>query len=83
MSEKAEEAQPFQRCLEKRKYRIPLEVMEIVVHQDRCSYPICPRCSISIDREYQDYCDRCGQKLAWNLYFQDKAIIKYFLKANI
>ena len=67
-----EEPQPFRRCSERRKYRMPLEVTEIIVHYDRYSYPICPRCRISIDREYQGYCDRCGQKLAWNLYHKNR-----------
>lgn len=29
-------------------------------------YPICPRCGGIIDREYQEYCDQCGQRLGWN-----------------
>lgn len=29
-------------------------------------YPICPRCNSSLDREYQNYCDRCGQALDWH-----------------
>ena len=28
-------------------------------------FPICPRCGSSLEREYQAYCDRCGQCLAW------------------
>lgn len=31
-------------------------------------YPVCPRCKETFEREYQQYCDRCGQKLAWNKY---------------
>lgn len=30
------------------------------------SYPVCPKCGITINREYQDFCDRCGQKLDWS-----------------
>lgn len=29
------------------------------------AYPVCPGCRMTIDREYQSYCDRCGQKLVW------------------
>jgi len=29
------------------------------------TFPICPRCGISMDREYTAYCDRCGQALGW------------------
>ncbi len=28
-------------------------------------YPVCPRCGITMEREYQTYCDRCGQCLDW------------------
>lgn len=84
MSEKIDDgSQSFQRCSERRKYRIPLEVTEIIVYQDRSSFAICPRCRISIDREYQGHCDRCGQKLAWSLYYRDKVTINYFQKVNI
>ena len=42
-------------------YRISLQV------QDRCSTGyLCPRCRIPLDRDYQSYCDRCGQHLNWN-----------------
>ena len=73
-----EEFQSFQWCLVQCKYRVPLEITEIAVHYDRSSFPVCPRCKISIDREYQSYCDRCGQKLAWNLYYNDKVTIRCF-----
>ena len=29
------------------------------------TYPICPRCETTMEREYQAYCDRCGQALDW------------------
>lgn len=43
-------------------YRIALRV------QDRTSsgYGICPRCGAPLDRDYQSYCDRCGQHLSWS-----------------
>ena len=28
-------------------------------------YPICPKCGRTMEREYQHYCDRCGQRLGW------------------
>ena len=31
-------------------------------------YCVCPGCNCTFEREYQTYCDRCGQKLAWNLF---------------
>ncbi|MBQ8202947.1 MAG: helix-turn-helix transcriptional regulator [Clostridia bacterium] len=36
-------------------------------------FPICPNCNITLEREYQAYCDRCGAKLSWKQY--DKAEI--------
>lgn len=46
-------------------YRIPLEVKEILLFANGISYPICPRCDCTLEREYASYCDRCGQKLGW------------------
>ena len=51
------------------KYRLPLTVTEYILYQDSfCGesvYYVCPRCEITLDREYQAYCDRCGQRLDW------------------
>lgn len=32
------------------------------------TFPVCPRCHNSIEREYQAFCDRCEQKLNWNVF---------------
>ncbi|MBQ6947159.1 MAG: hypothetical protein IJN42_03840 [Clostridia bacterium] len=56
-------------------YRIPLMVTAIVILPDGNAYPLCPHCNSSLDREYQRYCDRCGQALSWKKYSQ--AIISY------
>ena len=37
------------------------------------NYPVCPRCKLTLDREYQRFCDRCGQRLDWSRY--DKAVV--------
>ena len=55
-------------------YRIPLQVRKVVQFRDGCCYPVCPRCDRSIDREYMRYCDRCGQRLAWN-YLRDARVV--------
>lgn len=26
---------------------------------------VCPNCKITLDKEFQAYCDKCGQKLKW------------------
>ncbi|MCD8382772.1 MAG: helix-turn-helix transcriptional regulator [Clostridiales bacterium] len=36
-------------------------------------FPVCPRCDITLEREYQVYCDRCGQHLDWSGF--DNAMI--------
>ena len=47
-------------------YRIPIPVTAVVVYGDGDSYPVCPRCDCTLDREYMRFCDRCGQRLAWD-----------------
>lgn len=51
-------------------YRIPMEVREIYTALEYRSseYPVCPRCHLTLNREFQRYCDRCGQALSWNLF---------------
>lgn len=49
-------------------YRQPMNVTEIHLFGDSTAYPVCPRCRITIEREYQAYCDRCGQALSWKAY---------------
>lgn len=29
------------------------------------TYPLCPRCNLPMEREYQHFCDHCGQALSW------------------
>ena len=49
-------------------YRIPLVVTQVLLFENGDSFPVCPRCKITLQREYQAYCDRCGQCLNWNMY---------------
>jgi ssDNA-binding Zn-finger/Zn-ribbon topoisomerase 1 len=56
-------------------YRIPLQVRKVIQFKGGHSYPVCPRCDCSLDREYMRYCDRCGQHLAWGCF--GKARILY------
>ena len=55
-------------------YRIPMTVTEIHIYRERCSYPLCPRCKITMEREYQSFCDRCGQRLDWNNFEDAKEV---------
>lgn len=59
-------------------YRIPMKVTEMVAFcsKNDCysGYYICPRCKISMEREFMAYCDRCGQKLDWRGYKKARLI---------
>lgn len=45
-------------------YRIPRKVISIR-KITQYYFPVCPKCNSTIPREYQAYCDRCGQALKW------------------
>ena len=49
-------------------YRFPKPVIKVLLLPNNDSFPLCPRCGISLEREYMAFCDRCGQHLAWNLF---------------
>ena len=55
-------------------YRIPLPVTEIRLLGNGDSFPICPRCDNTFDREYMQFCDRCGQRLGWDQFASAKVI---------
>ena len=60
-------------------YRSPLAVTRIRVYQGRWGldgYPLCPRCGITMEREYQRYCDRCGQYLDWSNYDEAQIVTR-------
>ena len=54
-------------------YRLPLAVQEVRVFPNGDSYPVCPKCDLTLEREYMNFCDRCGQKLDWREY--GKAVV--------
>lgn len=50
-------------------FRFPMLVTHVRCYKGSCGlygFPVCPRCAITLEREYQAYCDRCGQRLDWN-----------------
>lgn len=49
-------------------FRLPMTVTEIHLFRNRTAYPVCPRCRMTLEREYQGFCDRCGQALNWRSY---------------
>ena len=50
-------------------YRVPMAVSAFRYIYDTVygptTYPVCPRCKCTLERDYQQYCDRCGQALDW------------------
>ena len=51
-------------------YRIPIEVQSVYLGRDFCSseFPGCPRCYRTLFRNFQPYCDHCGQQLSWTYF---------------
>ena len=45
-------------------YRMPLPVTQLRQYR-LASYYLCPRCNVTMEREFMAYCDRCGQCLGW------------------
>lgn len=45
--------------------QISMLVTDAIVYHNHHTYFQCPNCKITMEREYQRYCDRCGQKLKW------------------
>ena len=56
-------------------YRIPMPVREILELPNGYRAAVCPRCKCTLDREYQRFCDRCGQHLLWK-FFCSATVIK-------
>ena len=52
-------------------YRIPMLIKKVMIIKDgkqNLGYYICPRCDVSMEREFTAFCDRCGQALNWREY---------------
>lgn len=59
--------------LKSAQFQIPMLVSEIMVFRDTSFY-VCPRCKITLEREYSRYCDRCGQRLNWKAHRQARIV---------
>ena len=44
--------------------------------RETAGYPLCPRCDFGVEREYQNYCEVCGQRLLWNQFVKGKVTVK-------
>lgn len=62
---------------QKESYRWPMQVVEIHVFENGDGFSVCPRCHTTLEREYQAFCDRCGQSLDWK-NFKKAAVVKMF-----
>lgn len=59
------------------RYREVMNVEEIKVYQTgagEIGYAVCPRCGITMEREYMNYCSRCGQRVGWKGYQKVRVI---------
>ena len=73
MSPDLEDAQSF---------RIKMKVTRVFECKDLSVFPICPRCEITLEREFQSYCDRCGQHLDWSYFGNDGVLKKKYANNN-
>lgn len=59
-------------------YRRGMLVTEVMVFSSplygKTGYYVCPRCSVTLEREFMSFCDRCGQRLDWKDYKKAKVI---------
>ena len=63
-------------------YRFPMMVTEVLILRTvhgKTGYYVCPRCGVTMEREFSSFCDRCGQHLCWKNYRKAKAV---FPKSN-
>lgn len=58
-------------------FRKPMAVTQVVAYRTGDTYPLCPRCGIAMEREYQNYCDRCGQRLGWNAFHRAVILTRF------
>ncbi len=49
-------------------YRTPMPIMDVATYLSGDMYATCPRCKTPLERDYQLYCDHCGQALDWHLW---------------
>ena len=66
---------PWELLFELAGYRSPMPISEYILYEnylERSVFYLCPRCDISLEREFQSCCDRCGQRLDWKHYRTSK-----------
>lgn len=64
------------------RFRRPMAVTEVVHFSPSIgTFPRCPRCHLTMEREYMSFCDRCGQKLDWTS-FESATVIFVTVKSK-
>ena len=49
-------------------FRVPMRVTTVRLFQSGDTYAVCPKCQLSLNREFMAFCDVCGQKLSWRQF---------------
>lgn len=55
-------------------YRMKMPVTEVMCFPDGNGYYVCPRCHMTMEREFMNCCDRCGQHMDWKGYRKAKIV---------
>ena len=61
-------------------YRKPMLIKKVLIinsGNQKLGYYICPRCNVSMEREFTSFCDRCGQALNWREYKKAERVYKF------
>lgn len=62
----------FSTACDELSFRIAMQVRHYrrypLLNGSYTTFPVCPRCHCNLEREYQSFCDHCGQKLAWDFF---------------
>lgn len=59
-------------------FRTPMPVTEIRCYRwehGLSGFSVCPQCHSTLEWEYQQFCDRCGQRLDWKNYHKATIIL--------
>lgn len=68
----------FELLLYQVSYRAAMPITEVMVCKSawmgETGYYVCPRCHITLEREFMGFCDRCGQRLDWKDYKKAKVV---------
>lgn len=62
-------------------YRWPWKVKIVCSYRWGAEFPKCPRCGTTMEREYQLFCNHCGQRLNWSGF--DDVEVRYIAETII